>query len=71
VDVLAAQRHASPAQVWQWIQHGATLQPGDQKLTAERFRRVMDEELATLQRQVGCPYRRFSYWPSVWLGIRV
>jgi malate synthase len=44
---------ASPVQVWQWIRHGATLQPGDQKLTADRFRSVMDEELAGLRKEVG------------------
>ena len=44
---------ALPVQVWQWIRHGATLQPGDQQLTADRFRSVMDEELADLRKEVG------------------
>lgn len=43
-------------QVWQWIRHGATLQPGEQKLTADRFRSVMNEELAALRKEVGVGY---------------
>jgi len=41
------------SQVWQWIRHGATLQPGNTKLTTERFQSVLQEELAGLRREVG------------------
>lgn len=44
------------SQVWQWIKHGATLQPGNAKLTTERFQSVLQEELAGLRREVGSPH---------------
>jgi len=49
----AATAEIARTQVWQWIKHGATLQPGNQKLTANRFRTIMDEELASLRKELG------------------
>jgi malate synthase len=48
----AATAEISRAQVWQWIHHKATLDDG-QPLTVERFRRVLDEELAALRETLG------------------
>ena len=41
-------------QVWQWIKHGATLQPGNKPLTKEGFEAALKEELAALRKQVRC-----------------
>jgi malate synthase len=49
----AATAEIARTQVWQWIKHGATLAPGNEKLTAERFNAVLQEELAGLRRQLG------------------
>jgi malate synthase len=44
----AATAEISRAQVWQWIQRGATLEDG-QVVTPELFRQVLDEEMAALK----------------------
>jgi malate synthase len=51
----AATAEISRTQVWQWVRHGAALDDG-QPLTAERFRRVLDEELARLRETLGPRY---------------
>ena len=38
-------------QVWQWITHGATLQPGNKPLTKEGFEVALKDELAALRKQ--------------------
>jgi len=38
--------------VWQWIKHGATLQPGNKPLTEEGFEAALKDELAALREQV-------------------
>jgi malate synthase len=48
----AATAEISRTQVWQWLHHGARLDGGP-PLTAERFRRVLGEELAKLREAVG------------------
>jgi malate synthase len=48
----AATAEISRTQVWQWLRHGATLD-GGQPLTTERFREIVNEELATLRRALG------------------
>jgi malate synthase len=48
----AATAEISRSQVWQWIRHGATLDDG-QPVTAERLRRVVGEEMATLRDSLG------------------
>ena len=44
--------------MWQWIKHGATLQPGNKPLTKEGFEAALKDELAALRKQV-----RYG-WPS-------
>jgi len=53
----AATAEISRTQVWQWVRHGALLDDG-QALTAERFRRILDEELAELRHTLGA--RRYD-----------
>ncbi len=48
----AATAEISRAQVWQWIRHRATLDDGP-PLTAERFRRVLADEMDGLARTLG------------------
>ena len=48
----AATVEISRTQVWQWVRHGALLDDG-QPLTAERFRRILSEELARLRETLG------------------
>jgi malate synthase len=48
----AATAEISRTQDWQWVRHGALLDDG-RPLTAERFRRVLGEELARLRAAVG------------------
>ena len=48
----AATAEISRAQVWQWMHHGATLDDG-RPVTAERFRAVLDEEMARMRAEVG------------------
>ena len=48
----AATAEISRTQVWQWLHHGARLDDG-QPLTADRFRRVVDDELQTLRATLG------------------
>jgi malate synthase len=48
----AATAEISRTQVWQWVRHGALLDDG-QPVTAERFRRVLGEELAKLRETLG------------------
>jgi malate synthase A len=51
----AATAEISRTQVWQWVHHRATLDDG-RPLTVERFRRVLDEELAALSSALGPRY---------------
>ena len=46
-------------QVWQWITHGATLQPGNKPLTKDGFEAALKDELAALRKQARCCYPRF------------
>ena len=46
----AATAEISRAQVWQWIRHPRGLLDDGRKVTKELFRRVLDEELAKVQR---------------------
>lgn len=39
-------------QVWQWVKHRATLEPGNQTLTADRFNAILAEELDKIRVQV-------------------
>ena len=48
----AATAEISRTQVWQWVRHGAGLEDG-RPLTAERFRRILDEELQGLRGELG------------------
>ena len=48
----AATAEISRSQLWQWIRHGARLDDG-RVVTAEVYRALRDEELATLRREVG------------------
>jgi malate synthase len=53
----AATAEISRTQVWQWVHHRAALDDG-RPLTAERFRRILDEELARLRETLGPRYDR-------------
>jgi malate synthase len=44
----AATAEISRAQIWQWLQRGASLDDG-QVVTPELFRQVLDEEMAALK----------------------
>jgi malate synthase len=44
----AATAEISRAQIWQWLQHGASLQDGT-KVTPDLFKRLLDEEMAALK----------------------
>jgi malate synthase len=48
----AATAEISRSQVWQWIAHRAPLDDG-QVVTPERLHAVIDEELATIRREIG------------------
>jgi malate synthase len=48
----AATAEISRSQVWQWINHGATLEDGTE-VTEELVRRLIDEELETIREEVG------------------
>ncbi len=48
----AATAEISRTQVWQWVHHAALLDDGE-PLTIERFRRILDEELARLRNTLG------------------
>jgi malate synthase len=48
----AATAEISRTQVWQWVRHRARLDDG-QPLSAERFRRILGEELAGLREGLG------------------
>ena len=48
----AATAEISRTQVWQWVHHGAHLEDG-QPLTADRFRRIVDDELQKLRATLG------------------
>ena len=48
----AATAEISRTQIWQWIRHGATLEDG-RRVTAERLRSVLAEEMAALRRDLG------------------
>jgi len=48
----AATAEISRSQVWQWVHHGARLANG-RLVTAELYRRVLDEELAAIRERVG------------------
>ena len=51
----AATAEISRTQVWQWLHHRAALDDG-QPLSAERFRRILDEELGKLKEALGPRY---------------
>jgi malate synthase len=51
----AATAEISRTQVWQWLRHRAALDDG-RPLSAERFRHLLDEELAKLQAALGSRY---------------
>jgi len=53
----AATAEISRTQVWQWLHHQAALDDG-RPLTAERFRRILDEELGKLKEALGPRYDR-------------
>jgi malate synthase len=53
----AATAEISRTQVWQWLHHRAALDDG-RPLTAERFRRILDEELGKLKEALGPRYDR-------------
>jgi malate synthase len=53
----AATAEISRTQVWQWLHHRAALDDG-QPLSAERFRRILDEELGKLKDALGPRYDR-------------
>jgi malate synthase A len=53
----AATAEISRTQVWQWVHHGAALD-GGHPLTADRFRRILDEELGKLKEALGARYGR-------------
>jgi malate synthase len=44
----AATAEISRAQIWQWLQHGASLEDGT-KVTPDLFKRLLDEEMAALK----------------------
>ncbi|MCA9712130.1 MAG: malate synthase A, partial [Myxococcales bacterium] len=48
----AATAEISRSQVWQWIHHGATLDDG-QVVTAQRLHTIIDEELETIEAEIG------------------
>ena len=48
----AATAEISRTQVWQWVRHGAHLEDG-RPLTADRFRRIVDEEIQKLRETLG------------------
>jgi malate synthase len=48
----AATAEISRAQVWQWIQHGASL-PDGRRITAELSTAILDEELARIRAALG------------------
>jgi malate synthase len=48
----AATAEISRSQIWQWTQHGVTLDTGE-TVTPELVRRVLDEETAKIREEVG------------------
>jgi malate synthase len=48
----AATAEIARSQVWQWVRHGVQLDTGDQ-VTRDLVRRVADEELEKIRKQVG------------------
>jgi len=48
----AATAEIARTQVWQWVHHHAALEDG-RTLSAERFRQILDEELARLRETLG------------------
>jgi malate synthase len=53
----AATAEISRSQVWQWLRHGAQLQDG-RPVTHELVRRIEDEELQRIEREVGSEWFR-------------
>lgn len=49
----AATAEICRTQVWQWVHHGATLDGGRARLTADAFQGAMDEAMARLRAEVG------------------
>ncbi len=45
--------------MWQWIKHGATLQPGNKPLTKEGFEAALKDELAALRKEA-------RFWSRLW-----
>jgi malate synthase len=60
----AATAEISRAQVWQWIHHRAPLDDG-QPLTSERLRKVIDEEMQTMQ---SSPLDQLTGWGQLGLA---
>jgi malate synthase len=54
----AATAEISRAQVWQWIRHPDGKLNDGRKVTKQLFRKALDEELATIKRQIGA--KRFD-----------
>jgi malate synthase len=49
----AATAEISRSQIWQWVQHGATLAGDGRPVTAELVRQLLDEETAKIREAVG------------------
>jgi len=59
----AATAEISRTQVWQWVRHGVTLEGGI-RLTPERLREVVAEELRVIEGEVGAVAFRGGRYPS-------
>ena len=49
----AATAEISRSQLWQWVKHGARVQPSGRPVDAAWVAQLLDEEAAALRRQVG------------------
>lgn len=49
----AATAEISRSQLWQWVRHGARVQPSGRPVDAAWVRQLLDEEAAALERQAG------------------
>lgn len=59
----AATAEISRAQIWQWIRYPKGVTDTGERITTERFRAVLAEELAVLEQELGAPAfaaRRFA-----------
>jgi malate synthase len=59
----AATAEISRTQVWQWVRYGATLEGGS-RLTPDRLRRVVAEELRVIEGEVGAVAFGSGRYPS-------